>query len=80
MKHAVSVSLGSSTRNKTVEVDLLGETVRIERIGTDGDEAKARQLFREMDGKVDAFGVGCMDMSIDLGVDYTTWSRSSSRR
>ncbi|MCL4260243.1 MAG: hypothetical protein KJZ52_06425 [Anaerolineales bacterium] len=68
MKHAVSVSLGSSTRNKTVEVDLLGETVRIERIGTDGDEAKARQLFREMDGKVDAFGVG----GIDLGV-ATPW-------
>lgn len=68
MKHAVSISLGSTTRNKTVEVNLLGETVRIERIGTDGDEAKARQMFRDMDGKVDAFGVG----GIDLGV-HTPW-------
>ena len=68
MKHAVSISLGSTTRNKAVEVNLLGETVRIERIGTDGDEAKARQMFREMDGKVDAFGVG----GIDLGV-HTPW-------
>ncbi len=68
MKHAVSISLGSTTRNKAVEVNLLGETVRIERIGTDGDEAKARQMFRDMDGKVDAFGVG----GIDLGV-HTPW-------
>jgi len=68
MKRAVSISLGSSTRDKAVEVNLLGETVRIERIGTNGDEAKARQMYREMDGKVDAFGVG----GIDLGV-HTPW-------
>lgn len=68
MKRAVSISLGSSTRDKAVEINLLGETVRIERIGTNGDEAKARQMFREMDGKVDAFGVG----GIDLGV-HTPW-------
>ena len=37
MKRAVSISLGSSKRNKAVEVDLLGERVSIERIGTDGD-------------------------------------------
>lgn len=68
MKRAVSISLGSSTRDKAVEINLLGETVRIERIGTNGDEAKARQMYREMDGKVDAFGVG----GIDLGV-HTPW-------
>ena len=37
MKRAVSISLGSSKRDKAVEVDLLGERVRIERIGTNGD-------------------------------------------
>lgn len=68
MKRAVSISLGSSTRDKAVEIKLLGEMVRIERIGTDGDEAKARQMYRELDGKVDAFGVG----GIDLGV-HTPW-------
>ena len=68
MKRAVSISLGSTTRDKAVELNLLGETVRIERIGTNGDEAKARQMFRDMDGKVDAFGVG----GIDLGV-HTPW-------
>lgn len=36
MEQAVSVSIGSSKRNKSVEVELLGEKVLIERIGTDG--------------------------------------------
>jgi hypothetical protein len=58
MKRAVSVSLGSSKRDKSVEVELLGEKVRIERIGTDGDMEKAAQLYKELDGEVDAFGVG----------------------
>jgi len=58
MKRAVSISIGSSTRNKAVELSLLGEKVSIERIGTDGDMEKAAQLYKELDGKVDAFGVG----------------------
>ena len=58
MKRAVSISIGSSKRNKAVEVTLLGEKVSIERIGTDGDMEKAAHLYQEMDGKVDAFGVG----------------------
>jgi hypothetical protein len=64
MKRAVSISLGSPTRDKAVEINLLGETVRIERIGTNGDAAKARQMFREMDGKVDAFGLGGYDLGV----------------
>ena len=70
MKRAVSVSLGSPTRDKKVEIDLLGERVIIERIGTDGDEIAARKMFRELDGKIDAFGVG----GIDLGVG-TPWKK-----
>jgi len=62
MKHAVSVSIGSSKRDKVVEVELLGEKVRIERRGTDGDMEKAAQLYKELDGKVDAFGVGGADL------------------
>lgn len=58
MKHAVSVSIGSSRRNKQATIQLLGEEILIERIGTDGDLAKARQLYEELDGKVDALGVG----------------------
>ncbi|KUJ90606.1 MAG: hypothetical protein XD37_1142, partial [Thermoanaerobacter thermocopriae] len=36
MKKVVSISIGSSTRNKTAEVEILGEKFVIERIGTDG--------------------------------------------
>lgn len=64
MKHAVSISIGSSKRNKSVEVELLGEKVTIERIGTDGDMEKAAQLYKELDGKVDAFGVGGADLGL----------------
>jgi hypothetical protein len=70
MKHAVSVSIGSSKRNKVVEVELLGEMVRIERIGTDGSMEKAAQLYRELDGKVDAFGVGGTDIGLTVDMKY----------
>jgi len=62
MKRAVSVSIGSSKRNKAVEVTLLGEKVSIERIGTDGDMEAAALRYKELDGKVDAFGVGGADL------------------
>ncbi len=62
MKRAVSVSIGSSKRNKTVEVTLLGEKVSIERIGTDGDMEAAALKYKELDGVVDAFGVGGADL------------------
>ncbi len=62
MKRAVSVSIGSSKRDKAVEVTLLGEKVSIERIGTDGDMEVAALKFKELDGTVDAFGVGGADL------------------
>jgi len=58
MKRAVGISIGSSKRNKAVTVNLLGEEVSIERIGTDGDMEAAALKYKELDGKVDAFGVG----------------------
>lgn len=66
MKRAVSVSLGSTTRNKKVELSLGDETVLLERIGADGDEKKARALFLELDGQVDALGVGGVELYIKL--------------
>jgi hypothetical protein len=62
MKRAVSISIGSSKRNKAVEVELLGEKVSIERIGTDGDMEAAALKYKDLDGKVDAFGVGGADL------------------
>ncbi len=64
MKRAVSISIGSSKRNKAVEVTLLGEKVSIERIGTDGDMEAAALKYQELDGKVDAFGVGGADLGL----------------
>jgi hypothetical protein len=66
VKRAVSVSLGSSQRDKKVEIELLGQQVCIERIGSDGDQEKATALFTELDGRVDALGVGGIDLWIEL--------------
>jgi len=62
MKRAVSISIGSSKRNKAVQVTLLGEQISIERIGTDGDMEAAAMKYKELDGTVDAFGVGGADL------------------
>ncbi|OQX64342.1 MAG: quinate 5-dehydrogenase [Anaerolinea sp. 4484_236] len=62
MKRAVSVSIGSSKRDKAVQVTLLGEEISIERMGTDGDMEAAAQKYKELDGTVDAFGVGGADL------------------
>lgn len=64
MKRAVSISIGSSKRDKAVEVTLLGERVSIERIGTDGDMEAAAVKYKELDGIVDAFGVGGADLGL----------------
>jgi len=58
----VSVSIGSSKRDHTVEVELFGEKFRIRREGTDGDMDKAAARLRELDGTVDAFGLGGIDL------------------
>ncbi len=64
MKRAVSISIGSSKRDKAVEVSMLGQKVSIERIGTDGDMEAAALKYKELDGKVDAFGVGGADLGL----------------
>lgn len=64
MKRVVSVSLGSSSRNHSVQTAFWGEDVQIERIGTDGDRKRLIELIRELDGSVDAFGMGGIDRYI----------------
>lgn len=66
MKRAVGISLGSSSRDKSVRVNLNGQEILVERIGTDGDIEKARQMYLDLDGKVDAFGVGGVDLYLRL--------------
>lgn len=78
MKRVVSISLGSSKRNKKVNATFFGVDFEIERIGTDGDKAKYRQLVAELDGKVDAFGVGGTDIYLYAGDKRYTWGDSLS--
>jgi len=67
VKHVMSVSLGSSTRNHSVEAEFLGERFLIERVGTDGDMDKAINMIKKYDGVVDAFGLGGIDLYIYAG-------------
>ena len=67
MKRVVSISLGSSKRNHQVEGEFLGEKFLIERLGTDGDMEKAKALIAQLDGKVEAFGLGGTDLYIYAG-------------
>ena len=65
MKKVLSVSLGSSTRDHSVEAEFLGERFTLSRLGTDGDFKRYLQMYRQFDGKVDAFGVG--------GAEFYLW-------
>lgn len=67
MKRAVSVSLGSPSRDKKVIINLGGQSISLERIGTGGDAKKARQLYNELDGQVDALSVGGVDLYVRVG-------------
>jgi hypothetical protein len=67
MKRVVSVSLGTSKRDKKIEVSILGEDFLIERIGTDGDLKRFQQMFSDLDGKVNALGVGGADIYVAVG-------------
>lgn len=62
MKTVVSISLGTSKRDKKDEVEMLGDKYLLERRGTDGDMKRFGQLFEELDGKVDVLGVGGADI------------------
>ncbi|NMB00276.1 MAG: quinate 5-dehydrogenase [Firmicutes bacterium] len=62
MRRIVSVSIGSSTRDHKAVINVLGEDFSIERIGTDGDMQKAKDLFKELDGKATVFGMGGIGM------------------
>jgi hypothetical protein len=63
----VSVSLGSSSRNKAVEVEMLGRTLSVERIGVDGNYDRACEMIAELDGKVAAIGMGGTDLYLIAG-------------
>jgi hypothetical protein len=72
MKKVLSVSIGSSKRDKTYVGEFLGEQVEVGRTGTDGDLKKAGQIIHDLDGKIDCFGIG--------GTDIYLWSSKRKYR
>ena len=67
MKQVVSVSLGSAAGDFVREIVLAGQTVRLTREGTNGDMDQAKRRIAELDGQVDALGLGGIDISLSVG-------------
>lgn len=67
MLKVVSVSLGSSARDKITRATFLDHEVELSREGMDGDFAKALQRIADLDGKVDAIGLGGIDLYLCVG-------------
>jgi hypothetical protein len=78
MKQVVSISIGSSKRDHSVELEVLGQRVHIWREGTDGDMEDAVRRLREYDGTVDAFGMGGIDLFLNAA-DRTYWFRDGKQ-
>lgn len=67
MKKILSISVGSSSRDHTTKHVFLGQECELSRQGTNGDFEKAVQRYADMDGKVDAFGVGGVEFFLRVG-------------
>ncbi len=67
LKRVVSVSLGSAGRDHEVENEVSGCRLLIQRFGTDGDLDRAAKLLSDLDGKVDAFGLGGVNLYLRAG-------------
>ena len=66
MKKIISISVGSSARDHTTRHTFLGQECEISRQGTNGDFKKAIELYKELDGKVDAFGIGGVEFFLQV--------------
>lgn len=66
------ISLGSSARDHVGEFKAGGHSFRLIRKGTDGSLPEAVDIIRGLDGKVDAFGLGCGVFNIKVnGSSYS---------
>jgi len=66
VKKIISISVGSSSRDHTTRHTFLGQECEISRKGTNGDFQRAIELYRELDGKVDAFGAGGVEFYLQV--------------
>lgn len=67
MKRVLSISLGSSKRDHSTQAEFLGVPFELRRQGTDGDFKRAVRMFSELDGQVDAFGIGGTLLYVGVG-------------
>jgi hypothetical protein len=67
VKRVVSVSLGSSKRDHKAMLRIESQPFCVERIGTDGSIPRAIELIQKLDGHVDAFGMGGIDLRVVAG-------------
>ena len=58
MKTVIGISLGAKQQDFEFRTRLLGQALRVRRLGTDGDLAQAGRLLREWDSRADAVGLG----------------------
>lgn len=70
MKHVLSISLGSSSRDSIAEVEMLGERFVLERRGTDGSLERFGRFMTENDGGVDCLCVGGTNLGLHCGGRY----------
>lgn len=67
MKHVVSVSLGTPGRDYETEITTPFCRLHVRRIGTGGDLSLAAQLLKGLDGRVDALGMGGINLVLRAG-------------
>lgn len=77
LQRVISISLGSSKRNAKAELELDGKKFIVERLGTDGDLGKAKELLESLDGEAAAFGLGGTDLYVCAGNERYTFRESA---
>lgn len=54
-------------RDHEATFELFGESIQVSRQGMDGDLSRAREAIQRLDGKVDAIGLGGLDLVLVVG-------------
>jgi predicted amino acid dehydrogenase len=67
MKNVIGISLGARTQNFDFQTRFLGQTLRVQRLGTDGSTAQAARLVKHWNGRADAIGLGLVRDSDHVG-------------
>jgi predicted amino acid dehydrogenase len=63
----VSISLGPSNQDYEITAQAFGAEFQVQRIGTDGDAERARELVKEFDGAAAAIGLGETSLLFKVG-------------